>query len=135
VLEIAANEMAAKKDCRDPGQRDMPLLLRLLAQVTLSIVFDGYLTGAGYGFGGHVASRNDERNHSRGADTPEFCLSSCLPWMRRAQGMPDAQRTRSLVCKGRKAHELETTGTPKHSGIPCAMVYGLYVLSPVYRAC
>jgi hypothetical protein len=25
--------------------------------------------------------------------------------------MPDAQRTRSLVCKGRKAHELETTGS------------------------
>jgi len=27
-----------------------------------------------------------------------------------------------------------TTGTPKHSGIPCTMVYGLYALSPECRA-
>jgi hypothetical protein len=35
--------------------------------------------------------------------------------------MPDAHRTRSLVCK-QKTHELVTTGTPKQSDIPCVMV-------------
>jgi hypothetical protein len=33
--------------------------------------------------------------------------------------MPGVRRTRSLVRK-KKAHELVTTGSPKHSGIPCA---------------
>jgi hypothetical protein len=33
----------------------------------------------------------------------------------------------------KKARKQVTTGTPKQSGIPCTMVYGLYVLSPVYR--
>jgi len=33
--------------------------------------------------------------------------------------------TRSLVCKGRKTHELVTTGKPKSSDIPCAMVLTL----------
>ena len=27
-----------------------------------------------------------------------------------------------------------TKGTPKHAGLPCAMVYGLYVISSEYRA-
>jgi hypothetical protein len=47
--------------------------------------------------------------------------------------MPGVWCTRGLVCS-KKAHELVTTGTPERSGIPCAMVYGLYVISPVCRA-
>jgi hypothetical protein len=43
--------------------------------------------------------------------------------------MPGAQCTRGRVCN-KKAHALATTGTPLSTGIPCAMVYGLYVLSP-----
>jgi hypothetical protein len=35
-------------------------------------------------------------------------------------------RTRSLACKRKNARKQVTTGTPKQSGIPCAMVYGLY---------
>jgi len=34
-----------------------------------------------------------------------------------------------------KARKQVTTGTSKRSDIPCAMGYGLYVISPVYRAC
>ena len=50
--------------------------------------------------------------------------------------MPGAVAPARLVCsKLRKnAHE-QTTGTTEHPGIPCAMVYGLYVISLVYRAC
>jgi hypothetical protein len=33
-----------------------------------------------------------------------------------------------------KTQAAVTTGSAGHSGIPCAMVYGLYVFSPVYRA-
>jgi hypothetical protein len=33
-----------------------------------------------------------------------------------------------------KTQAAVTTGTAERSGIPCAMVYGLYVVSPVYRA-
>jgi len=43
--------------------------------------------------------------------------------------MPGVLRTRSLVCK-QKTHELVTTGPPKQSGIPCAMVLTVsFVLS------
>jgi hypothetical protein len=50
---------------------------------------------------------------------------------RRAQGMPDAD-THPLPC----VQMVESTHASRHryaehSGIPCAMVYGLYVLSPV----
>jgi hypothetical protein len=46
--------------------------------------------------------------------------------------MPDALRTRSLACESKKAHELVTTGSPKHSGIPCTMVLTVSsALSPV----
>jgi len=38
--------------------------------------------------------------------------------------MPGVLRTRGLVCK-QKTHELVTTGSPKQSGIPCAMVLRL----------
>jgi hypothetical protein len=38
--------------------------------------------------------------------------------------MPGDQLTRGLVCK-KKAHELVTTGRPRHPGIPCATVYDL----------
>ena len=49
---------------------------------------------------------------------PGFCKNHVLE-EKRAQGKPDAQCTRSLVCS-KKAHELVTTGPPKHSGLPTA---------------
>ena len=62
-------------------------------------------------------------------DLPEFCIDIALAEER----APGARRTRrSLVCN-RETHELVATGTPKHSGTPCIMGYGLYGLSPVTR--
>jgi hypothetical protein len=50
---------------------------------------------------------------------------------KRAQGMPGVRRTRSLA-RSKKTRELVTTGSPKHSGIPCAMVLTVsFVLFPV----
>jgi hypothetical protein len=40
--------------------------------------------------------------------------------------MPDARCTRSLMCENKKAHEVVTTGSPKQSGIPRAMVLTAY---------
>jgi hypothetical protein len=48
----------------------------------------------------------------------------------RAQGMPDALRTRSLACNWKNARKQVTTGVPKQSGIPCAMGYGLWRALP-----
>jgi len=52
-----------------------------------------------------------------------------------ARGMPGVLRARSLACSVKKAYELVTASTPNDPGIPCAMVYGLYVLSLECRAC
>ena len=46
--------------------------------------------------------------------------------MRRAQGKPGAQHTHSLACEIGKHTSKSTTGLPKQSGLPCAMVYGLF---------
>jgi hypothetical protein len=60
---------------------------------------------------------------------PEFPA----PEYQRAQGMPGAQCTRSLVCN-KKTHELVTTGTPeitRHS--PRNGFTAYFALSPVTR--
>ena len=44
--------------------------------------------------------------------------------------MPDARRTRSLVCEVKKHTSVVTTGTPKQSGIPCTMVLAAAPRSP-----
>jgi hypothetical protein len=50
----------------------------------------------------------------------------------RAQGKPDARRTRSLACEMIKHTSIVTTGPPESPGLPCAMVLTAYfVLSPV----
>jgi hypothetical protein len=55
-----------------------------------------------------------------------------LPLKQRAQGKPDARRTRSLACEMNKAHEQVTTGLPSLPGLPCAMVLTVsFVISPV----
>jgi len=41
----------------------------------------------------------------------------------RAQGKPGVLCTRSLACNKRKHTSKSTTGTPKQSDLPCAMVY------------
>lgn len=59
-----------------------------------------------------------------GAGAPE---KSCIPYppKERACGTPDAQRIRSPVCKSEKHTSVVTTNTPKTSGVPHAMGYGL----------
>src|SRR6185437_5665704 len=54
----------------------------------------------------------------------------------RAQGMPDAGRTRE-PCVQRKVHFAHASNNraARTTGIPCAMVYGLYVVSSECRAC
>src|SRR6202030_3454523 len=53
------------------------------------------------------------------------------PSEKRARGIPGARCARSLACKIKKHTSIVTTVTPESPGIPRAMVYGLYVLSPV----
>src|SRR5581483_7665423 len=49
--------------------------------------------------------------------------------------MPGAGRTRDLACKESCALRTQaSTGQPKHSGIPCAVVYGLLRALPGDRA-
>jgi hypothetical protein len=62
-------------------------------------------------------------------DLPGFCKIDAALQRERAQGMPGAQRTRSLVCK-EISTRVVTTGTPKRSGIPCTMVFSAYTRSP-----
>ena len=55
---------------------------------------------------------------------------ACRPELWRAQGMPGASRTRSLVCEMKKHTSKVTTGRAEQSGIPCAMVLPLIPRSP-----
>src|SRR6266581_3475169 len=80
-------------------------------------------------------ARNDEKNfmtpRSRGARRPS-CARTVRPRKQRAQGMPGAQRTRSIACEIKKHTSIVTTVTPESPGIPRAMVLRLtFVLSSV----
>ncbi len=61
--------------------------------------------------------------------------SSLLPPGQRAQGRPGADCARSPVCVGvlPKCTRVELQVQPRHPGLPRAMFYGLYVLSPGKR--
>jgi hypothetical protein len=48
----------------------------------------------------------------------------------RAQGMPGVWPHPQPCVQNKKAHKLVTTGKPKQSGTPCAMVYRLIPSSP-----
>ncbi len=56
------------------------------------------------------------------------------PSKQRACGTPDAQRIRSPVCKSEKHTSVVTTNTPKTSGVPHAMGYGLLRALPGDRS-
>ena len=62
-------------------------------------------------------------------DLPELVHYSCAPNTEGAGNAGCDRRTRGLVCK-KKAHELVTTGMPKRSGIPRAMVLTAASCSP-----
>jgi hypothetical protein len=62
----------------------------------------------------------DKRVRSRGATRPSFC-TSLAPKTEGAGNAGRSMRPQPRV-RNKKAHELVTTGSPKQSGIPCAMV-------------
>src|SRR6185312_12475440 len=68
-------------------------------------------------------------------DVSELCMKPPPSKAKRAQGTPDAGRTRE-PCVQRKVHFAHASNhrAAKSTGIPCAMVYGLYAISPVCRA-
>src|SRR4051812_18939922 len=71
--------------------------------------------------------------HSRGALRPDF--ASTMPSNERAQGKPDARRTRSLASEIKKDTSVVTTGSPEQSGLPCAIGFnGLLRALPGDRA-
>jgi hypothetical protein len=73
----------------------------------------------------------DTSYRSRGAKRPSFSIK--LPSReQRAQGRPGARRTHGP--RATKKHAAEPQVRAGTTGLPCAMVYGLYVVSPVNRA-
>ena len=59
-------------------------------------------------------------------EMPEFCFSRA-PSKREGAGKAGCSAsTRSLARKRKKRTSVVTTGSPKQSGLPCAMVYGLF---------
>jgi hypothetical protein len=68
--------------------------------------------------------------HSRGTFRPGYANDHPLE-NQRAQGRPGGRCTRGSRAKNNCA-SAKTTGTDgDHTGLPRAMVYGLYALSPV----
>ena len=65
----------------------------------------------------------------RDAIAPELCVISALRNSKRAQGMPGEGLTHGP--RAVKKHGEGTTGSAESSGIPCAIGYGLYVVSSV----
>ena len=85
-------------------------------------------------YGGQVAPLNDIKTpRSRGAMRPSLSKPLALRYQR-AQGMPGARCTRSLVCDKKQAHEHSHhrfTGTTRHS--PRNGFTAYFALSPVTR--
>jgi hypothetical protein len=88
-----------------------------------------------WGYGSRLGGRDDiqcvdanfqtaSRAHFRDLATPRvrsFAGISRAFKSKRAQGMPDARRTRSLACNKEKTHAHSQVHR-KHAGIPCATV-------------
>jgi hypothetical protein len=74
------------------------------------------------------ASIRDRTERSRGARTPRLSIRSTLRKSKRAQGMPGAGRYPWPAC--RKKSRRQSPQVQPTSGIPCAMVYNLYEVSP-----
>jgi len=71
--------------------------------------------------------------HSRGTKCPGDA-SIVVP--RKDRGRKEGRMLAAPMARlQQKTQAAVTTGTPKHAGLPCAMVYALYVLSSEYRAC
>jgi hypothetical protein len=79
-------------------------------------------------------AKEDATPHSRGTKCSGDASSLSLE---RTEGAGNAGRFARPQPRVRmeKAHELVTTGTPKHHDIPCATVLTAYTCSPVRRRC
>jgi hypothetical protein len=70
--------------------------------------------------------------------SPEFCKFIRAPISQRAQrdpqerarGRPGARCTRGLMCNNKQQTHMSKQVQRRHSGLPCAMVYGLSSCSP-----
>ena len=74
---------------------------------------------------------NDDETNSRilAAGTPEFCVNSTLEKRGRRESRMHAAPAASCA-RWKVESTRENTGTPKHSGLPCAMVLRLIARSP-----
>ena len=73
-------------------------------------------------------------SQSRGADRARVLLEARPPEKQRAQGRPGARCTRGLVCNSAQKTHTSIQVQRRQSGIPCAMVYGLFRALPGDRA-
>src|SRR5258708_24145924 len=86
---------------------------------------------------GYVArSFVNTASRSRGATRPRFARNVPPSEDQRAQGMPGARCTRSLVCDKKQTHEHSHHGhTGNHPAFPAQWFYGLLRALPVVQAC
>jgi len=80
------------------------------------------------------APRNDDRHtrpHSPGANAPELCKQFVAPKKTEGAGKAGCSMHPQPRTQTKKRASVVATGSPKHSDLPCAMVYGLFRLSPV----
>ena len=79
-------------------------------------------------------ARNDERDtrsRSRGVFRPSLASSITLFKKQRAQGRPGGRCTRGRRAKKLREERVNHRNRRDQPGLPCAVVYGLYELSPV----
>src|SRR5712672_1931195 len=80
--------------------------------------------------------KNFTAPRSRGGILPELCVNLAPLGKTRAQGMPDAQCTRSLGAERKKAPERSHHGhTGNHPAFPAQWFYGLLRALPGDQAC
>jgi hypothetical protein len=78
-----------------------------------------------------LAMTADARAHSHGANAPESCKNFFALRKQRAQGKPGAQLHPQPRMQSLEMHtSIVTTGSPKRSGLPCAMVLTAASCSP-----
>ena len=85
------------------------------------------MTACGFGLN-FSNSRADIGSQPRGASRVRVIPANRPPTRQRAQGRPGAGWRPRSACS--KKHAAEPQAQPRSPGLPCAMVYGLYALSP-----
>jgi hypothetical protein len=71
-----------------------------------------------------------QRHHSRGARRARGHAKSCPSGNQEGAGNAGCLMHPQPRVLWKKAHELVTTGPPRHSGIPCTMAYDLFRVLP-----